>query len=462
MVYIIKTMININDIWQTTLDELSKLMQVVTFEVWIEKLEPVCIYDNKLVLCAPTVIAKRTIENKHQDTIDEVLTAVHPQISGTIIINDNQKEEYLNMQESVIEGGGFVINEKTPESVKNNPFSERYTFETFVKGKSNEMAYEAAKTVAQNLGTKFNPLFIYAGVGLGKTHLLNAIGNYIVKNQPKTSIMYVNSETMINDIINYIRSGSNEEQNAFRDKYRKCDVLMVDDIQFLSGKQSTQEVFFHIFNDLYQQDKQIILTSDKAPNEIQTLEERLRTRFASGLTLDIQIPDLETRVSILRSKALQERFNLSDDVAYYIAENSTTNVREMEGLLKKIIFYSSLTNHVIDTKELAQEALKDSLSEKKGTIDAIDIVETVAKYYKLSAQDLFGQRRTKNIVEPRMIAIYLINELLSMPLAAIGDMFGGRDHSTIIHARNKITDDIREDKRIKIVVADLKNMLLNR
>ena len=324
------------------------------------------------------------------------------------------------------------------------------------------MAYEAAKTVAQNLGTKFNPLFIYAGVGLGKTHLLNAIGNFIIKNQPKTKIVYVNSETMINDIINNIRSSSNEDQNAFRDKYRNCDVLMVDDIQFLSGKTSTQEVFFHIFNDLYQQDKQIILTSDKAPNEIPTLEERLRTRFASGLTLDIQIPDLETRVSILRSKALQEKFNLSDDVAFYIAENATTNVREMEGLLKKIIFYSSLTNHIIDTRELAQEALKDSLSDKKGTIDAIDIVETVAKYYKLSAQDLFGQRRTKNIVEPRMIAIYLINELLSMPLAAIGDMFGGRDHSTIIHARNKITDDIREDKRIKIVVADLKNMLLNR
>ena len=461
MVYIIKTMININDIWKTTLDELSKLMQVVTFEVWIEKLEPVCVYDNKLVLSAPTVIAKRTIENKHQDTIDEVLVAVHPQLSGTIIINEDQKEEYLSMQESVIEGGGFVINDKPAQSIK-NPFNEKYTFDTFVKGKSNEMAFEAAKTVAQNLGTKFNPLFIYAGVGLGKTHLLNAIGNFIIKTQPKTKIVYVNSETMINDIINNIRSSSNEEQNAFRDKYRNCDVLMVDDIQFLSGKTSTQEVFFHIFNDLYQQDKQIILTSDKAPNEIPTLEERLRTRFASGLTLDIQIPDLETRVSILRSKALQEKFNLSDDVAFYIAENATTNVREMEGLLKKIVFYSSLTNHIIDTRELAQEALKDSLSDKKGTIDAIDIVETVAKYYKLSAQDLFGQRRTKNIVEPRMIAIYLINELLSMPLAAIGDMFGGRDHSTIIHARNKITDDIREDKRIKIVVADLKNMLLNR
>ena len=204
------------------------------------------------------------------------------------------------------------------------------------------------------------------------------------------------------------------------------------------------------------------MTSDKAPKDIPTLEERLKTRFASGLTVDIQIPDLETRVAILRSKAAQQEFNLSDEVAFFIAENSTTNVREMEGLLNKIIFFSSLTNHTIDTQTLAQEALQDSLNDKKEVIDATDIVNTVAQYYKVSVQDLFGPKRLKQIVEPRMIAIYLINELLSMPLAAIGSMFGNRDHTTIMHARDKISDDIRTNTKIKIVVADIKNMLLKR
>ena len=455
-------MINIDDVWQNTLEELSKIMQVVSFEVWVEKLEPVCIYDNKLVLCSPTQTAKRTVENKYHEMIEEVLSAVNPQISGIIVITDEEKEDYIKNQETVLDGEGFIIKEKTPGPMR-NPFLDKYTFDTFVEGKSNAYALAAAKTVAANPGGKYNPLFIYAGVGLGKTHLIHAIGNSMIKHSSKTKIIYVNSEAMINDIINNMtKKTTNEEGNVFREKYRNCDVLMVDDIQFLSGKTATQEAFFHIFNDLYQQNKQIILTSDKAPKDIPILQERLATRFACGLTVDIQAPDMETRVAILKSKALQEKFHLSDEVAFFIAENSTANVREMEGLLNKIVFYSSLTNHPIDTKELATEALKDALDDKKDVIDAVDIVDTVARYYKISTQELFGQRRTKNVVEPRMIAIYLINELLSMPLAAIGDMFGGRDHSTIIHARDKITEDIRKDRMINIVVTDLKNMLLKR
>ena len=444
------------------MDELSKLMQVVSFEVWVQKLEPVCVYQNKLVLCSPTKTAKKTVETRYSDVISEVLTAVNPQLEGVVFITDDQKDDYIKLQDSVLDGAGFIIKDPTPAEPVTNPFLEKYTFDTFVQGKSNAYAFAAAKSVAANPGGAYNPLFIYSGVGLGKTHLLHAIGNYMVKSS-KLRILYVNSETMINDIIsNMTNKPSNQESNAFREKYRNCDVLMVDDIQFLSGKTATQEAFFFIFNDLYQQNKQIILTSDKAPKDIPTLEERLKTRFASGLTVDIQIPDLETRVAILRSKAAQQEFNLSDEVAFFIAENSTTNVREMEGLLNKIIFFSSLTNHTIDTQTLAQEALQDSLNDKKEVIDATDIVNTVAQYYKVSVQDLFGPKRLKQIVEPRMIAIYLINELLSMPLAAIGSMFGNRDHTTIMHARDKISDDIRTNTKIKIVVADIKNMLLKR
>ena len=444
------------------MDELSKLMQVVSFEVWVQKLEPVCVYQNKLVLCSPTKTAKKTVETRYSDVISEVLTAVNPQLEGVVFITDDQKDDYIKLQDSVLDGAGFIVKDPTPAGPVANPFLEKYTFDTFVQGKSNAYAFAAAKSVAANPGGAYNPLFIYSGVGLGKTHLLHAIGNYMVKSS-KLRILYVNSETMINDIIsNMTNKPSNQESNAFREKYRNCDVLMVDDIQFLSGKTATQEAFFFIFNDLYQQNKQIILTSDKAPKDIPTLEERLKTRFASGLTVDIQIPDLETRVAILRSKAAQQEFNLSDEVAFFIAENSTTNVREMEGLLNKIIFFSSLTNHTIDTQSLAQEALQDSLNDKKEVIDATDIVNTVAQYYKVSVQDLFGPKRLKQIVEPRMIAIYLINELLSMPLAAIGSMFGNRDHTTIMHARDKISEDIRTNTKIKIVVADIKNMLLKR
>lgn len=237
---------------------------------------------------------------------------------------------------------------------------------------------------------------------------------------------------------------------------------MVDDVQFLIGKEATQEAFFHIFNDLYQDNKQIILTSDRAPKDLTTLSDRLRTRFGCGLTVDIQVPDMETRVAILKTKAAQSKFMLSDEVAEFIAEKSPSNIREMEGLLNKIIFFSSLTNNVITTKELAYEALSEFIEDKGETIDASDIIDAVCKYFKISTADIISKKKTKSIVEPRMIAIYLITELLPTPLVQIGEMFGGRDHTTIIHARDKISDEIKTNPRIKITVADIRNMILNR
>ena len=457
-------MINIEEFWENAKDELSISIQAISYEVWIEKLEPVCFVDNAMVLSTISANAKRTIDTRYLDTIKEVVSSLNSAITDVIIITPDKKDEYLNKQTVFIEDEGFVTN-FTPEEKgkKKCPFLEKYTFENFVVGKSNEYALAACKTIAQNPGGSYNPLFIYAGVGLGKTHLLHAIGNYLFKNRKNANVLYVSAETLVTELISVIRNKSNDENNRFREKYRSCDVLMVDDVQFLIGKEATQEAFFHIFNDLYQENKQIILTSDRSPKDLTTLSDRLRTRFGCGLIVDIQVPDLETRVAILKTKAVQSKFMLSDEVAEYIAELAPSNIREMEGLLNRIIFYSSLTNNPIQTREIASEAFAGFLKEKQGeATDASGIIDAVCKYFKISTADIISKKKTKNIVEPRMIAIYLITELLPMPLVQIGEMFGGRDHTTVIHARDKISEEIKTNPRIKITVADIKNMILNR
>ena len=455
-------MINLEEFWSDCKDELSISIQAISYEVWIEKLEPVCFVENAIVLSTISATAKKTIDSKYLDTIREVASAINPAIKDVIIITQDKKDEYLKNQTDFIENSGFVVSAPAPSVKKKNPFLPKYTFDTFVEGKSNSYALAACKTVAEDPGTKFNPLFIYSGVGLGKTHLLHAIGNYIFKKNKAANVLYVTADDLVTEIISVIRSGSNEQNNNFREKYRSCDVLMIDDIQAINGKDATQGAFFNIFNDLYQSGKQIILTSDRAPKEMEKLADRLSTRFSWGLTVDIQPPDMETRVAILKNKAAQNSFALSDEVAEFIAESSTSNIREMEGLLNRIIFYSSLSNTVINTRALAHDALADFIDDKKETIDASYIIDTVCKYFKISTADLFSKKKTKNLVEPRMIAIYLITELLSLPLVQIGEMFGGRDHTTVIHARDKISEDIKHNARIKIIVYDLRNMLLKR
>lgn len=456
-------MINIEEFWEDAKYELTISIPAVSYDVWIEKLEPVCFVDNSLVLATVSLTAKRTIDARYLDKIKDVVCSLNSSIDNVIITTIDKKADYLNNQTIFVDKQGFVTSSPVAEKGKRkSPFLEKYSFKNFIEGKSNAYALAACRTVAENPGGKYNPLFIYSGVGLGKTHLLHAIGNYIYKSSPKSNVLYVSAETLVNELISVIRNKSNEENNKFREKYRSCDVLMIDDVQFLIGKEATQEAFFHIFNDLYQENRQIILTSDRAPKDLTTLEDRLRTRFSWGLTVDIQAPNMETRVAILKNKAAQATFLLSDEVAEFIAENSTSNIREMEGLLNKIIFFSSLTNTPINTRELAYEAISDFIEDKKDTIDASDIVATVCKYFKISTTDIFSKKKTKNIVEPRMIAIYLITELLPMPLVSIGEMFGGRDHTTVIHARDKISEEIKSNPRIKITVADIRNMLLNR
>lgn len=455
-------MININALWNDSLTRLSGKVQAISYEVWIEKLEPVCFVDNALVLLAGSASSKNTVQKNYQKTILEAVKEVNPVINDVIIVTESEKEGYLKKQAYNFEGELVIKDSPKPREEKGFSFNKKYTFENFVVGKSNEIALSAAMAVAEHPGGRFNPLFIYGGVGLGKTHILHAIGNYVNSKFPSKKIMYITTEKFTYELIEAIRTGDKTLNRDFREKYRNVDVLMIDDIQFLAGKTASQEALFHTFNELYQNDKHIIICSDRPPKDISPLEERLRTRFQCGLIADIQAPDIETRVAILQKKAEQENFYLTDEVALFIARNIETNIRDMEGLLNKVIFYSSLSGHPVTTVSVAEEALKDYLDIKKESIDAYDILNTTCKYFNVSSADIIGKKKNKEFVEPRMVAIYLITELLSMPLVSIGSIFGGRDHTTIIHARNKIADNITHDNKLKIQVNDIKDMLYKR
>ncbi|MGN0796257.1 MAG: chromosomal replication initiator protein DnaA [Christensenellales bacterium] len=457
-------MINIDDFWKDAKSELSKELNSISYDVWIDKLEPVCFVKNSLILSTYSHSAKKTIDSKYLDTIKTVITKLNPLILGVEIIIDTEKDAYLQKQDSFIEDEGLIVKNDQSDEPNAPKFLERYTFENFVRGRSNELALEAAKAICDDLGGKYNPLFIYSSAGLGKTHLLHAIGNHLKKTNPRARIIYTDSNTFINEIIYSIRTAKDNvnSTNEIREKYRNTDILMIDDIQFVSGKEGTQEAFFNIFNDLYQNKKQIVLTADCPPNSLQKLSDRLRTRFSWGLIADIQPPNTETRIAILKNYAAREKFTLSDEVAEYIAEKSTTNIREMEGLLNKIIFYSSLTNRVVNTIDLAKEALCDFIEDKKETIEESDILSAVCTYFNVTNQQITGKSKTKDVVEPRMIAMYLMSDMLGVPLVSIGKIFGGRDHTTVMHARDKITEEMKQNTRMRIIISDIKNSLRNR
>ena len=328
----------------------------------------------------------------------------------------------------------------------------KYIFETFVIGNSNRLAHAASLAVAEAPANAYNPFFIYGGVGLGKTHLMHAIGHRILQNHPKLKLLYISSEKFTNELINSIRDGNPE---SFRQKYRNIDVLLVDDIQFLSKKEHTQEEFFHTFNTLHEANKQIIMSSDRPPREIQTLEDRLRSRFEWGLITDIQPPDLETRIAILRKKAMMEHQNIPNDVMVYIASRIDNNIRELEGAFIRVIAYASLTNQTVDI-DLATEALKDIFPQGKPKQITVELIqEIIAAYFKLKVDELLAKRRTRNVSYPRQIAMYLARELTETSLPRLGEMFGGRDHTTVIHAYEKISRERNEDVKLSNTIKEL-------
>ena len=371
-------------------------------------------------------------------------------------INFKVKEQVEDMEDR---GPQLIANPKmpvSPDAIQSANLNPKYTFDTFVVGSNNNLAHAAALAVAESPGEIYNPLFIYGGVGLGKTHLMHAIAHFILKNDPKAKILYVTSETFTNELIDAIRNKNNITTTEFREKYRNNDVLLIDDIQFIIGKESTQEEFFHTFNTLYESKKQIIISSDKPPKEIETLEERLRSRFEWGLTVDIQSPDYETRMAILRKKEEMEGYNIDNEVIKYIATNVKSNIRELEGALTKIVALSRLNKCDI-TLQLAEEALKDIISPgSQREVTAELILQIVADHFGLTPLDITSQRRSKEIVYPRQITMYLCRSMMDIPLQSIGKVLGGRDHTTIIHGCEKIAADLKKDDSLKNTIEILK------
>jgi len=433
--------------WNEVLRDMQKLVSVVSYELYVETLEPIKVDNNKFVVLASTSTNKRRLLELHKDKILNVIKDYFEGVDEIIVLEPSEKEAFLEDIKQAEE-----IIENSQNETQKSKFNEKYTFDNFVVGKSNQIVYSAALNVAENPGKHFNPLFIYGGTGLGKTHLLHAIGNHITKNNKSLKIAYVTCEQFMNA---YTKSLTKKNVEDFRATYREVDVLMVDDIQFIANKTGTQEEFFHTFNDLYQFNKQIILASDKHPRNIEALEERLRSRFSGGLIQDIQKPDFETRLAILQKKVEIENYSVENNVLEFLAENIDNNIRELEGSLNKVVSLSILMGKNKATMFEAEEALKDIATSQTQNLTVDKIMDTVCKYYNVKKADLIGKKKNKEIVDPRQICIYLITELLDIPLMTIGAAFGGRDHTTIMHARDKIAQNIKTNRSLKTNIDDL-------
>lgn len=436
---------NLDNIWKDVLKVIKVELTEVSYNTWLKTIIPISMNNRKIVLAAPNDFTKGILEGRYLNLIKNAIKEVTKEdfVIQFIIPGDEQVSNY-NQNNNVVA--------EVQENTQRSQLNPKYTFDTFVIGNSNRFAHAASLAVAEAPAKAYNPLFIYGGVGLGKTHLMNAIGHYILSQNPNSKVVYVSSEKFTNELINSIREYKNEE---FRNKYRNIDVLLVDDIQFIAGKEGTQEEFFHTFNALHENNKQIIISSDRPPKDIPTLEDRLRSRFEWGLIADVQAPDLETRIAILRKKANIESILVPDDVMLYIASNIKSNIRELEGALIRVVAYSSLTNRDV-TEELAQEALKDILSNSKPVEITVDLIkEVVSKTFKIKMEDFQSKKRTRAIAFPRQIAMYLTRELTDLSLPKIGDEFGGRDHTTVIHACDKINGDIKIDEDLKRKIDDV-------
>lgn len=443
---------DLKKLWDKTLDIIKSELSEVSFNTWIKSCEPISISSDTLKISVPNSFTQDILDKRYKDLVANSIKAVCSKLYTIefIIMSDNYDRDEIKSN-APRKSKSIIVNDEMSSTL--NP---KYTFNSFVIGNSNRFAHAASLAVAESPAKAYNPLFIYGGVGLGKTHLMHAIGHYILDGNPNAKVVYVSSEKFTNELINAIKDDKNEE---FRNKYRNVDILLIDDIQFIAGKERTQEEFFHTFNALHDANKQIILSSDRPPKEIPTLEDRLRSRFEWGLIADIQVPDFETRMAILKKKADVENLNVANEVMGYIATKIKSNIRELEGALIRIIAYSSLTNREV-TVDLASEALKDIISKKQGkhvTIDSIQ--DIVSSYFNLRIEDLKSQRRTRNVAYPRQIAMYLSRKLTDMSLPKIGEEFGGRDHTTVIHAYEKISENLKTDDSLQHTINDITKKL---
>lgn len=432
-------MTNLDTVWEKTLESIANLLSKPSFETWFKPTKPVSLDGNVLTIEVPNDFAREWLESRYSSLLSSTIRD---------LIEEEIELRFVTPEKSET----VKVSTTTPQSAQTPSLNPKYTFESFVVGESNRFAHAASLAVAEAPGKAYNPLFIYGGVGLGKTHLMQAVGHFVLKSHPDYRVVYVSSEKFTNELINAIRFNRTPQ---FRDTYRNVDVLLVDDIQFFAGKESTQEEFFHTFNTLYESGRQIVISSDRPPKEIPTLEDRLRSRFEWGLITDIQAPDLETRIAILRKKASIEGWHLPNDVIVNIADQINSNIRELEGALIRIIAFASFHNKQI-TLEMANEVLKDVISSSKTQRVTIPLIQqAVAEYFNIEIEDLKAQRRTKNITFPRQIAMYIIRELTDYSLPKIGEEFGGRDHTTVIHAYEKIQNSIKEDPEVDRIIKTL-------
>ncbi|HIY03404.1 MAG TPA: chromosomal replication initiator protein DnaA [Candidatus Anaerotignum merdipullorum] len=441
---------DINQYWNEALQIIEKeISSPVSYETWILPIVPVGIDGSRFLLRVSEPFYKEMLEKRHLPLIRSAIKTVTKVNYEIVILTEG--EEAPHSTQSIIKP------EENNDLAKNlNP---KYVFSSFVVGNSNRMAHAASLAVAESPAKAYNPLFLYGNSGLGKTHLMHSIAHFILEKNPSTKVLYVTSETFTNELILSIQNNKNEE---FRNKYRNIDVLLIDDIQFISKKEGTQEEFFHTFNALYESNKQIIISSDRPPKEIKTLEDRLRSRFEWGLIADIQPPDYETRIAILRKKADRDHLVVPDDVMAYIAKNIVSNIRELEGALTRIVAYATLTNQDISL-ELTEKSMKDVYSENAQAPLTPDLIqEIVARHYNIRVEDIQGNKKPKNIAFPRQVSMYLCRKLLDISLPKIGDSFGGRDHTTVIHAISKIEKQMENDTELKKTIIQLEKELKER
>lgn len=436
------------EIWIRFTEKFKESASEQVFDTWITPIMPLEVTEEYFKVSVKNSFFKRFIEEKYSKTIESILASIMDVKNIKLIIEASEQQEQQTIPEIKTEAEPMrplFKGEKEDDNDESN-LNPKYVFENYVMGNSNRFAWAAAQAVASNPATTYNPLFLYGGVGLGKTHLMHAIGNRIKQNDPSMKVLYISSENFTNEIINSIY---NKNTEAFRKKYRNIDCLIIDDIQFLKGKEQTQVEFFHTFNDLKDSNKQIIISSDRLPKEIETLEDRMRSRFEQGLIADIQPPDLETRIAILRQKAFNDNIEIPNDVLTLLATSITSNIREIEGVYTRLVANSSLMNIPITLEATRNmlDGMGNIVQVRQITFNSI--TQAVAEHYHIKVDELFNKKRTQNIAYPRQIAMYLCRELADMSYPRIGELFGGRDHTTVIHAYEKISNKSKTDSKLQ-------------
>ena len=457
---------NFAQIWSQALEILKNEMSLVGYKTYVEVISPRVVDENTICFILPSSYHIDICKKRFLDLIENTLTMLTNKSYKIVfeskeIIPDplnetlNANDSNVSLTNSTTEEKNNDLENLTKKTNDNAGLNEKYTFENFIIGSNNRFAHAAAVAVSENPGKEYNPLFIYGGVGLGKTHLMQAIGNYMYKSNPNTRIIYCTGEVFANEVISAIMNSQNE---SFRKKFRNIDLLLIDDIQFLAGKDKCQEEFFHTFNTLFESGKQIVLTSEKPPKEIPLLEDRLKTRFEMGLSVDIQAPDYETRLAILRKKAEKERYVINDDILVKIATRVKSNIRELEGVFNKLVAYTSFTKSEL-TDAIVDNTIESIHVKNTKTVTSKLIMQVVCKFFNIKVQDIISTKRSNSVAFPRQIAMYLCREVANMSFPNIGRDFGGRDHSTVLHAYSKISSEYDTNPETRDLIEYIKKSL---